>query len=263
MSQSQLAKAIGITRQALSKYELGTTEPNLYTLIKISNFFNCSIDTLVFGSATLNSDSVNLDLYCFEKEIESIQKTTTLLELKLNSLKNSITSLKDSSSINSKNLKNEFSDEISPEVIDLEEYKLRKKNVKCRMTPMLGDVSAGNPCYVEGDILDIIPVPEDLISPHKEYYILNIKGDSMNELFSPGKPILVEHTHCVSNNDIAIVLVGTDEATIKKVKFDDDYITLIPMSTNPIHEPKTHNIKDVCIQGKVVGKLFDILRPSL
>ncbi len=65
------------------------------------------------------------------------------------------------------------------------------------------------------------------------------------------------------NDDIAIVLVGTEEATVKKVEIDGDYITLIPMSTNPIHKQKTHHIKDVCIQGKVVDKLFDILRPSL
>lgn len=265
ISQTQLAKSIGITRQALSKYELGDTDPNLYTLIKISNYFNCSIDSLVFGSVKLTDNSLKLDLDCFEREIETIQKTAILLESKLNSLRHSINTLKKSSSIaNLKHLENnEFAEEIYPNVIDLQGYKEKVKNVKCYMTPFLGDVSAGDPCYAEEELIDIIPISKDLLCPSKEYFILNIKGDSMNKLFEPNELILVEHTHYVLNDDIAIVLVGTEEATVKKVEIDGDYITLIPMSTNPIHKPKTHHIKDVCIQGKVVGKLFDILRPSL
>lgn len=256
LSQAQLAKEIGITRQALSKYELGVSDPNLYTLIKISNYFNCSIDSLVFDSVTLNRNDLNLDLDCFEKEIESIQKTSALLESKLNSFKNSITNLKISS-------KNEFSKEISSIIIDLQKYKNTNDDIEYRDVSILGSVSAGNPCYIFSDIIDTVPIPKNSLSDNKEYYILNIKGDSMNKLFTPGEPILIEYTHQILNNDIVIALVDSDEATIKKVTFDDNYITLIPMSTNNIHKSKTYNIKDVCIQGKVVGKLSDILNTSL
>lgn len=257
LSQSALASEIGITKQALSNYESGKNEPNLYTLMKISNYFHCSIDSLLSNESTyINIPPITANL--IKEELAVIQDDINRLQKKLENLFKIVDEI---SSLT--NHTEEFAEEICPNVIDLQEYKDKVKNVKCRMTPICGDVSAGEPCYAEEELIDIIPIPEDLLCSSKEYFILNIKGDSMNELFEPKELVLVEHTHYVSNNDIAIVLVGTDEATIKKVSFDGDYITLIPMSTNPIHKPKTHHIKDVCIQGKVVGKLFDVLRPSL
>lgn len=47
LSQSDFAKDIGLTRSAISMYELGKREPNLETLKKFANFFNVSIDELI------------------------------------------------------------------------------------------------------------------------------------------------------------------------------------------------------------------------
>lgn len=263
LSQSKLAKNIGITRQALSKYELGTAEPNLYTLIKIANYFNCSLDSLVFDSIMLDKNISNLDLNYFKSELNSIKKTNDLLALKITNLESSLKALATNKNIDSfKSLKEEFSNYISYDLIDLHEFKNKKEDIKYSNIPVLGSVSAGTPCYVFSDIIDSVPIPEHLLSSSKEYYILHTSGDSMNKLFDDGEPILVECTNSILNSDIAIVLVGNDEATVKKVEFNDNNITLIPLSTNPIHKPKTYNIKDVCIQGKVVCKLSDLFKPT-
>lgn len=47
MSQIQLAEQLGVSRQAISKWESGTTMPGIDSLIEISNFFGVSIDYLV------------------------------------------------------------------------------------------------------------------------------------------------------------------------------------------------------------------------
>ena len=47
LSQTDFAKIIGLTRSAISMYELGKREPNLDTLEKFANFFNVSIDELI------------------------------------------------------------------------------------------------------------------------------------------------------------------------------------------------------------------------
>lgn len=47
LSQSDFAKDIGLTRSAISMYELGKREPNLETLKKFADFFNVSIDELI------------------------------------------------------------------------------------------------------------------------------------------------------------------------------------------------------------------------
>lgn len=47
MTQKELADALGITRSALSTYELGIREPNISTLVDISRFFGTSVDYIV------------------------------------------------------------------------------------------------------------------------------------------------------------------------------------------------------------------------
>ena len=44
MSQEQLAAKIGITRQSVSKWESGSTLPELAKLIAISELFDVSVD---------------------------------------------------------------------------------------------------------------------------------------------------------------------------------------------------------------------------
>jgi transcriptional regulator with XRE-family HTH domain len=47
ISQNELAKALGLTQQAISAYENGLREPDLETLQKIADFFNVSVDYLL------------------------------------------------------------------------------------------------------------------------------------------------------------------------------------------------------------------------
>ena len=47
LRQEDLANAIGITRGALSNYELGSREPSIDILWKLADYFEISIDELV------------------------------------------------------------------------------------------------------------------------------------------------------------------------------------------------------------------------
>ncbi|EGT0000695.1 helix-turn-helix domain-containing protein [Clostridium perfringens] len=57
MTQSELAKKLNISRATLSYYENAKTEPPIYTLIKISQVLNCSIDSLLGLEKDSNSKS--------------------------------------------------------------------------------------------------------------------------------------------------------------------------------------------------------------
>ncbi len=46
-SQEQLGEAVGVSRQTVSKWELGITTPEMEKLIELSNIFDISIDELV------------------------------------------------------------------------------------------------------------------------------------------------------------------------------------------------------------------------
>ena len=48
-SKVQAAKKIGITPGAYGNYEYGNREPNIETIVKISEVFDVSIDYLILG----------------------------------------------------------------------------------------------------------------------------------------------------------------------------------------------------------------------
>lgn len=47
MSQTDLAKRLGLTRSAVSAWEQGVSEPTLKNLVELSYIFNCSSDYLL------------------------------------------------------------------------------------------------------------------------------------------------------------------------------------------------------------------------
>jgi transcriptional regulator with XRE-family HTH domain len=50
LSQEEVARHIGITRSAYSHYEINNRQPVYETLIKLADFFNVSIDYILFGN---------------------------------------------------------------------------------------------------------------------------------------------------------------------------------------------------------------------
>lgn len=57
LSQEQLGEKIGVSRQTISKWELGDTTPEMEKLVQISDFFNISIDKLVGRESNKNMPS--------------------------------------------------------------------------------------------------------------------------------------------------------------------------------------------------------------
>ena len=46
-NQEDIAKYLNVTQVSYGRYELGTSEPTIETLIKLANFYNVTIDYLV------------------------------------------------------------------------------------------------------------------------------------------------------------------------------------------------------------------------
>lgn len=55
MSQEQLAEQLGVSRQAISKYESGNGYPETEKLIAICEIFDCSMDVVIKGKITADS----------------------------------------------------------------------------------------------------------------------------------------------------------------------------------------------------------------
>lgn len=56
LTQQELSVKIGIQQQTLNKYEIGTSEPKLSSLIKMADYFHTTIDYLAEHSIPENVD---------------------------------------------------------------------------------------------------------------------------------------------------------------------------------------------------------------
>ncbi len=71
LSQEQLAEKIGVSRQAISKWEGGSSTPELDKLMALSEFFNVTIDELT-SERGINADTVDKD----RKTVRDSDKST-------------------------------------------------------------------------------------------------------------------------------------------------------------------------------------------
>ena len=76
----------------------------------------------------------------------------------------------------------------------------------------------------------------------------------MNLKFSDGDLVLVQKQDYLENDEIGVIAINGDDATVKKFKRENGLIVLQPMSTNPEHTVQIYNPKDIAI--KIIGKVI-------
>ena len=59
LSQEQLAEQLGVSRQAISKWESGKAVPETDTLISISKYFDVSLDYLMKEENSISENAVS------------------------------------------------------------------------------------------------------------------------------------------------------------------------------------------------------------
>lgn len=119
--------------------------------------------------------------------------------------------------------------------------------------PIVGSVRAGAPILAQDNIEGYHPTLKSHTCRDKDYFYLRVQGDSMNQEFNDGSLLLIEKCDDVENGTIAVILIDGMEATVKKVVKNENMITLIPMSTNPIYVPKMYDVVKDEIQ--IIGKV--------
>ena len=124
--------------------------------------------------------------------------------------------------------------------------------------PILGRISAGLPLYAEEQIEGYTYTD---LNHGGEYFALRVKGDSMNAArINENDLLIVRKQDMVENGEIAVVMVGDDEATVKRFYQTNSTVTLMPQSTNAAHKPQVYSLKQtpVHIIGKVVKVEFTL-----
>lgn len=121
--------------------------------------------------------------------------------------------------------------------------------------PLIGYVTCGAPILAEENIEAYIPVSTQMAKPPHRYFLLKVKGDSMNEVGIQDQDlVLIRQQNSAKTGDVIVALIDT-EATVKEFhRSRGDAIVLKPRSDNPEHKPIILT-DDFQIQGVVVTSL--------
>ncbi|HDA0138932.1 TPA: helix-turn-helix domain-containing protein [Staphylococcus aureus] len=149
---------------------------------------------------------------------------------------------------------------VSPSyIMGIEDEKPQLETIPVKKIPVVSKISAGMPIYTEENLIDYIYFATKNLNSNKEEFGLQVSGDSMDKLFQDGDVVVVEKDSTVENGQLGVVLVNGYNGTVKRIRYNNDQIILIPESNNPSHCPQVYGKDDeVKIVGRVVAsqKLF-------
>ncbi len=105
--------------------------------------------------------------------------------------------------------------------------------------PIIGEVAAGyDKIAIEDWAGDKIQVPQSYLKGKSkdDFFVLQVKGDSMYPLYIDGDKVLILKQNAVDyNGQVAVVIYNNDNGTIKKIEQRKNAVHLIPI--NPQYQP--------------------------
>lgn len=140
-----------------------------------------------------------------------------------------------------------------------DKYKDSPPRLKGIRIPILGRVVAGIPLEAIEDIEgyeEITPA----MAAKGDYFALKVKGDSMTPSLRDGDTVIVRKQDYIESGETAIVLVNGDEATVKRVKYQENGMVLIGENPTvyPPHFYAKEEIETFPIQ--IIGKVVESRR---
>lgn len=278
LTQSDVAKNLNISQGTYANYESGNREPDFNILLKISSFFNTSLDHLLIHDLKNQSFNFNININnYFIDDLINLKKTyENLLNNISNDINKKIQELDKYIASIKFDTKEEYAEELVPEIentIDLEpSYKKKesfleeylidlteneKLSQKFIPVNVVGSVKCGSPAYAYKEVTSSIALP----AKYKDCYLLRADGDSMNKLFHDGELIVCCQNKIPHNNDIVVAYIPEhEEATCKKLKREQQALELHPCSTIAYEIQRYDENSDVQIMAVVLGSLSDILK---
>lgn len=100
--------------------------------------------------------------------------------------------------------------------------------------PVLGTIKAGVAIEAQEDIIEYVDIPKEWTKGNKQYYGLQISGDSMFPKYQEKDIVIFLQTNdyeSANKKDCAVMVNGFD-ATFKNITITDGGITLVPLNIN-------------------------------
>lgn len=117
-----------------------------------------------------------------------------------------------------------------------------------KKVPLVGQIACGTPILAEQNIEEYIDLPAHINAD----YALTCKGESMINIgIEDGDIVYIRQQEEVENGQVAAVMVGDDEATLKRFYFEDGIVQLI--AENSTIPPKVF-VGEAINQVRVIGR---------
>ena len=122
--------------------------------------------------------------------------------------------------------------------------------------PVLGYVRAGVPIEAVEEILDYEEISPQLAATG-DFFALQIKGNSMEPRICENDVVIVRKQSDVDSGDVAVVLVNSMDATVKKVIKKGTSLSLVPF--NPNYDVMIYTAEEVSrLPVNIIGKVVEL-----
>lgn len=230
-NRSQLSKKSGIPYTTIvGFFEKGTENIRRTTLIKLSDFFECSLEYLVNDEINDESYGKNTNFNINSREIQHIQKYRIL---------------------------DEYGKKVIDSTLDIEYERCTaiKEEEETEEIPMIeirssvyNKASAGTGFILNEEEWETIAIP-DTLEARQADFALTISGNSMEPIYHNGDIVLVKSQPQVEIGEIGIFIIN-DEGYIKK--YGGDRL----ISLNNDYEDIVFSEGDyIKCSGKVIGRV--------
>lgn len=127
--------------------------------------------------------------------------------------------------------------------------------------PVLGSVPAGIPLEAIEDIIDWEEIPQSMSAGGKEYFALEVKGDSMWPDYLPGDVVIVRKQPTCNSGDDCVVYVNGYDATLKQVRLNDADQSLTIIPRNQSYPPRTFSREEIqSLPVTIAGVVVELRR---
>ena len=118
-----------------------------------------------------------------------------------------------------------------------------------RSVPLVGRVTAGMPVLAVENIEDYLTLPREMVGKD-EMFCLRVTGESMIDIgILDGDIVVLRQQDTAENGEIVVAMTPDDEATLKRIFYEDDRVRLQPENStmDPIY------VENATVLGKLVA----------
>ena len=133
----------------------------------------------------------------------------------------------------------------------------QQPNSKYVRIPVLGRIVAGIPMDAVEEVIDWEEIPREMAATG-EFFGLKVKGHSMEPRILEGDVVIVKRQADVESGKVAVVLINGNEATLKRVKKQENGITLIANNIS-VYEPHFYTNDEIeKLPVQILGEVVEL-----